>query len=106
MGRVIRTCRKGKGSVFTSHATHRKGAAKHRNQVRDTAMRIDRTSDLSANARAWRANGAHVNHGGGMERRAKASEGGLRRRAVFFFGRRREWSARARVEGAHRGGCV
>lgn len=30
MGRVIRTQRKGRGSVFKSHNTHRKGAAKHR----------------------------------------------------------------------------
>jgi len=30
MGRVIRGQRKGKGSVFLSHTTHRKGAAKHR----------------------------------------------------------------------------
>jgi large subunit ribosomal protein L8e len=30
MGRVIRTQRKGRGSVFTSHNTHRKGAAKLR----------------------------------------------------------------------------
>merc|ERR1712216_339732 len=32
MGRVIRGCRKGKGSVFTSHTHTRKGAAKHRQQ--------------------------------------------------------------------------
>ena len=37
MGRVIRTQRKGRGSVFKSHNTHRKGAAKHR--VLDTAER-------------------------------------------------------------------
>lgn len=37
MGRVIRTQRKGRGSVFTSHNTHRKGAAKHRPM--DTAER-------------------------------------------------------------------
>ena len=30
MGRVIRSQRKGRGSIFTSHTTHRKGAAKHR----------------------------------------------------------------------------
>nr|BAA78597.1 60S ribosomal protein L2 [Chlamydomonas sp. HS-5] len=30
MGRVIRTQRKGRGSIFTSNNTHRKGAAKHR----------------------------------------------------------------------------
>jgi len=30
MGRVIRGQRKGKGSVFKAHVTHRKGAAKHR----------------------------------------------------------------------------
>ena len=30
MGRVIRTQRKGRGSVFKSHNTHRKGPAKHR----------------------------------------------------------------------------
>lgn len=30
MGRVIRAQRKGRGSVFTAHTTHRKGAAKHR----------------------------------------------------------------------------
>jgi large subunit ribosomal protein L8e len=30
MGRVIRTQRKGRGGIFTSHKTHRKGAAKHR----------------------------------------------------------------------------
>ncbi len=30
MGRVIRTQRKGRGSVFKSHNTHRKGSAKHR----------------------------------------------------------------------------
>lgn len=30
MGRVIRSQRKGRGSVFTSHTTHRKGPAKHR----------------------------------------------------------------------------
>jgi len=30
MGRVIRAQRKGRGSVFKSHTTHRKGAAKHR----------------------------------------------------------------------------
>jgi hypothetical protein len=37
MGRVIRTQRKGRGSVFKSHNTHRKGAAKHR--VYDSAER-------------------------------------------------------------------
>ena len=37
MGRVIRTQRKGRGSVFKSHNTHRKGAAKHR--VLDAAER-------------------------------------------------------------------
>ena len=30
MGRVIRTQRKGRGGIFKSHNTHRKGAAKHR----------------------------------------------------------------------------
>lgn len=30
MGRVIRTQRKGNGGIFTSHTTHRKGAAQHR----------------------------------------------------------------------------
>lgn len=30
MGRVIRACRKGRGGIFKSHITHRKGAAKHR----------------------------------------------------------------------------
>ena len=34
MGRVIRACRKGKGSVFKSHTHHRKGAAKLRCVVR------------------------------------------------------------------------
>jgi len=37
MGRVIRSQRKGRGSVFKSHTTHRKGAAKHR--VLDNAER-------------------------------------------------------------------
>ncbi|KAI8470288.1 MAG: ribosomal protein L8 component of cytosolic 80S ribosome and 60S large subunit [Monoraphidium minutum] len=37
MGRIIRTQRKGRGSVFKSHNTHRKGAAKHR--VYDSAER-------------------------------------------------------------------
>lgn len=37
MGRVIRSQRKGRGSVFKSHNTHRKGAAKHR--VLDSAER-------------------------------------------------------------------
>ncbi len=37
MGRVIRSQRKGRGSVFRSHNTHRKGAAKHR--VLDSAER-------------------------------------------------------------------
>jgi len=37
MGRVIRSQRKGWGSVFKSHNTHRKGAAKHR--VLDSAER-------------------------------------------------------------------
>lgn len=37
MGRVIRSQRKGRGSVFTSHTTHRKGPAKHR--VLDSAER-------------------------------------------------------------------
>lgn len=37
MGRVIRSQRKGRGSVFTSHTTTRKGAAKHR--VLDIAER-------------------------------------------------------------------
>lgn len=37
MGRVIRSQRKGRGSVFKSHNTHRKGAAKHR--VLDAAER-------------------------------------------------------------------
>ncbi len=37
MGRVIRGQRKGRGSVFKSHNTHRKGAAKHR--VLDSAER-------------------------------------------------------------------
>lgn len=36
MGRVIRTQRKGKGSIFTSHTHHRKGAAKLRSVVRAT----------------------------------------------------------------------
>lgn len=30
MGRVIRTQRKGRGGIFKSHNTHRKGPAKHR----------------------------------------------------------------------------
>jgi large subunit ribosomal protein L8e len=30
MGRVIRAQRKGAGGIFTSHTTHRKGAAKFR----------------------------------------------------------------------------
>ena len=30
MGRVIRSQRKGRGSIFTSHTTHRKGPARHR----------------------------------------------------------------------------
>jgi large subunit ribosomal protein L8e len=30
MGRVIRTQRRGRGGIFKSHSTHRKGAAKHR----------------------------------------------------------------------------
>ena len=30
MGRVIRSQRKGRGSVFVSHTTHRKGPARHR----------------------------------------------------------------------------
>lgn len=37
MGRVIRSQRKGRGSVFKSHNTHRKGAAKYR--VLDAAER-------------------------------------------------------------------
>jgi large subunit ribosomal protein L8e len=37
MGRVIRTQRKGRGSIFTSHNTCRKGSAKHR--VLDSAER-------------------------------------------------------------------
>ena len=37
MGRVIRSQRKGRGSVFKSHNTHRKGAAQHR--VMDSAER-------------------------------------------------------------------
>jgi hypothetical protein len=37
MGRVIRTQRKGRGGIFKSHNTHRKGAAKHR--VMDQAER-------------------------------------------------------------------
>lgn len=37
MGRVIRAQRKGRGSVFKSHNTHRKGAAQHR--VLDAAER-------------------------------------------------------------------
>lgn len=37
MGRVIRSQRKGRGSVFTSHTTTRKGAAKYR--VLDIAER-------------------------------------------------------------------
>lgn len=37
MGRVIRSQRKGRGSVFKSHNTHRKGAAKYR--VLDSAER-------------------------------------------------------------------
>lgn len=37
MGRVIRAQRKGAGSVFKSHNTHRKGPAKHR--VLDSAER-------------------------------------------------------------------
>ena len=32
MGRVIRGQRKGAGGIFVSHTTHRKGAAKYRNQ--------------------------------------------------------------------------
>ena len=42
MGRVIRGCRKGKGSVFTSHTHTRKGAAKHRQQVREREKRLSR----------------------------------------------------------------
>ena len=42
MGRVIRGCRKGKGSIFTSHTHTRKGAAKHRQQVRDGRTRRGR----------------------------------------------------------------
>ena len=42
MGRVIRGCRKGKGSVFTSHTHTRKGAAKHRQQVRAREKRLSR----------------------------------------------------------------
>ena len=30
MGRVIRSQRKGRGSIFRSHTTHRKGPARHR----------------------------------------------------------------------------
>ena len=30
MGRVIRSQRKGRGSVFKAHTTHRKGPARHR----------------------------------------------------------------------------
>lgn len=37
MGRVIRSQRKGRGSVFKSHNTHRKGPAKYR--VLDAAER-------------------------------------------------------------------
>ena len=37
MGRVIRAQRKGRGSIFTSHNTHRKGPAQHR--VLDAAER-------------------------------------------------------------------
>lgn len=37
MGRVIRSQRKGRGGIFTSHTTHRKGAAKHR--ILDAAER-------------------------------------------------------------------
>mmetsp|Transcript_6845 Transcript_6845/g.13444 ORF Transcript_6845/g.13444 Transcript_6845/m.13444 type:complete len:258 (-) Transcript_6845:303-1076(-) len=37
MGRVIRSQRKGRGSIFRSHTTHRKGAAEHR--VLDSAER-------------------------------------------------------------------
>ncbi|GLC46225.1 60S ribosomal protein L8 [Pleodorina starrii] len=37
MGRVIRSQRKGRGGIFKSHNTHRKGAAKHR--VLDSAER-------------------------------------------------------------------
>ena len=42
MGRVIRGCRKGKGSIFTSHTHTRKGAAKHRQQVRGGRTRRGR----------------------------------------------------------------
>ena len=38
MGRVIRACRKGKGSVFKSHTHHRKGAAKLRCVVRNSGL--------------------------------------------------------------------
>ena len=37
MGRVIRSQRKGRGSVFKAHTTHRKGPAQHR--VLDSAER-------------------------------------------------------------------
>jgi hypothetical protein len=37
MGRVIRSQRKGRGGIFKSHNTHRKGEAKHR--VLDSAER-------------------------------------------------------------------
>lgn len=37
MGRVIRSQRKGRGGIFKSHNTHRKGAAQHR--VMDSAER-------------------------------------------------------------------
>ena len=51
MGRVIRTCRKGKGSVFTSHTHHRKGAAKLRSVVRPFTLSPLRVSCLRGGER-------------------------------------------------------
>ena len=48
MGRVIRGCRKGKGSVFTSNTHTRKGAAKHRQQVRRRRPARDATGRAMA----------------------------------------------------------
>jgi len=89
MGRVIRGCRKGKGSVFTSHTHTRKGAAKHRQQVRDGRTRRARAAadrDGAGEATALEDGWRCCDDGDGTRRRAR---GGFECVRAFGFVRAR-----------------
>jgi len=58
MGRVIRSCRKGKGSVFRSHTHTRKGAAKHRQQVSNDARSARAARDRRGEGSTFARDGA------------------------------------------------